>query len=343
MKSNDNEIVEKVKKVLLRISNHHNNNIKHIIDTVPNSYTLEAHSFFLEKNEEPTYTKEIKKEYEPTLSDEAISFFKKYISLEDLLVAYDDLKFNLRSDTRKHLAFLAKETFPNHDFEIFDSIRMGSCHWYNHKRFSDDIALTIYKSLMNDIGNPFNDERFSYKIKVANHLCGKTNNNSIFSEKEFFKIRVYNKKTDQHSFEDSLSLHLDARIGIVFYFKNKPAFIVSFFIDDKMNIYIRQIQGIKNGRGHYKLGEQWQKKVAVMLKEKLSFVNHVYVISEKSMFDYLLASYKTYNKITPVIENFILKASMQYTMFYSENRVTNKSDIGSMCERIPIEDEFYLL
>ena len=112
------------------------------------------------------------------------------------------------------------------------------------------------------------DERFSPEPLYANGAFGHSSYNESLSDKSSNWLK--NTETGEIYLDNSKRYYLDAKFGIMFYFKNKPSFLASFNFDNEGNLYIYQIQAQYKSRGHYRLGERWREMVVNYIKESFS-------------------------------------------------------------------------
>lgn len=320
--NNKLEMTEKVNSIFSAISRYYNKKIEEIMDSTPESFT----SSYLEKDSDDPFfnmeTRHFNKSFEPKIEQKLIDFLSNQLTREEVLFTYDDLKYKSYGYFKKRIKEIIELAYGEKDIVSFDAVQMASCHWIDHKRFSNEDTLTIYDSLTKDLKTPFNDKRFSAKLIHSNLQAGMTNEQCTNEE---FLTTFFDEDIKEYKEFKNKRLFLDAKLAILFHFKNKPAFMVSFFIDKNKNIFIRQIQGFKKGRGHYVLGSEWQKTVVEYLKNNLSFSNKTYVITEKAALESLFANYK--DELRPFIMDTIIKASNIYKLFKNDNVVKVQSNM----------------
>lgn len=340
--------IEKTKEALGKLERYQDYREKQIMESNPDSYFMKECSLFSGKDEEPTLYQKIKPEFYPYDIDETIVKIFKDISYNDMAMSYDAIRYGTGYHCNKILKIVMRELYSGLDLGLYDAVQMGSCHWLNYNRFDDETTLKIFTSICNDLKTPINnDSRFDAQPIYSRCPFGYSDRSHLLDEK-LYKSRYMNEETFSYDEIERSRVYMDARLGFMFYFKNKPAFLVSFYIDNDMNVFVRQIQGQYKGRGHYVLGKEWQKTVIEYLKENLSFANDIYVISADSSFNYGIATY--YNKDEEVTKNIkksalpvIKKASRAYDMFKSKHTIKHSSTQSlTFGVNIKIEDTFYL-
>ena len=210
------------------------------------------------------------------------------------------------------------------------------------ERFSEEQTRLVYNSITTELDKPFGDERFEAKPIHANSQYGMSDNTGVSFKKKEFNVRYFCDESNCYKDEVSSQVYMDARLGLMFYFKGKPSFFISFFIDFDMNVYIRQIQGLRKGRGHYVLGKEWQKKVVNFVKERFSFANEIRVITEDAVFSYLQKHYAD-DVVRESVEPTLKKAASIYSMFNTGCDIIEYDTyiIKGLCERINLKDRYY--
>lgn len=316
--------------------------ITRIMDENPDSYnTIERMSIFTDKLENKRI---IKDEYMPSiLNDKVKEYIVKNVSKDEMLYHYNDLSYSFKRFLRKYKDEFFNFVYDDPYIPAFDIIQMGSCHWFNHERFDHETTKKLYSKLTSNIGTPFNDDRFTTKFVCTKGKFGKSIPLDNINHDEFL-IQEYDLNSSKYEMERSGSIWLDARLGLVFYFKNKPSFFISFYLDDECNVYIRQIQGFKKSRGHYVLGNDWQSKVIDFVKKDFTFAKKVHIIDSKSALKSLKLNYITSSENKDVNKT-LKKASLVYDKFKTDIKVkTEKINISVFGDSpFSIKDEFYLL
>lgn len=145
--------------------------------------------------------------------------------------------------------------------KLIDAIKHSPWQWYYDNDISSDIVENIYNQLTNPT-TPFGDDRF--KAVPINANCYRSGNSTSewLSKEQGGMNHYYNKETDSVYLkrdEDCFrSIFIDAKIGLVIFFKNKPSITISFNYDGNKNIYIHQVQAQIKDRGHYKIKGDWK-------------------------------------------------------------------------------------
>lgn len=332
--------LKKLNKVINNINDYHNARIEKIKNYNPSSYKLRLDDFFGRLH----LSRDLLPEFYPELDEKCLNYFKDNISFQDFATYYHKTDFQRSCDKSRIVKNLVNKFYPNVDFGLFEAIQAASCNWIGYDRFDDESTFKIFNSIHSDLSIPFGDQRFSVKPIYSNMFCGFSDNSSLFRDKDAkYKVRHYCDEQDKYIEKENNRLFLDSRLGLVFYFKNKPAFYVSFYIDQDMNVFIRQIQGCQKGRGHYVLGDKWRTEVVQYLKDSLSFANDFYVITEDAAFDFVIATYAK-NSVKDVVLDTVRKASSVYSEFKNENvfhQVPRHLSFGFRHSK-EIKDTFYL-
>lgn len=182
--------------------------------------------------------------------------------------------------------------------EIVKHIQHSSRLWFRHQE-SDDQALTMEDSIevLDTISN-INDFKGNSKFKAypitTAYQHGLSTNNSFFTSDKTFNHYIYSKDKGGYTVHEQDAFVMDANIGLLYFYKGKPCFLVSFFLDKNKNVYIRQIQGQYKARGFKSIGDDWQRDVLSELKSKLSFAPNIYLISGKDFEVYIKHHYGEY-------------------------------------------------
>lgn len=131
----------------------------------------------------------------------------------------------------------------------------------------------IFKRLTN-LKQPFDDGRFRAIPIYVNQTIEKGMDRSKYLRNEkgsinrsYVKDDVTKEITYTRSSDGYYSNYLDAKVGVIFYFKDLPSILVSFNFDTQGNIFIHQIQCQIKDRGHYKLGSNWKEQVIQYMKD----------------------------------------------------------------------------
>lgn len=321
---------EKMFQTFNILTTRYSNKIASIMDENPDSYNIiefekTGDKFLDELNE--IDSKQFKEEYLPELKDELIfnlvsKFGKSNILSEQKKITAifkgtylsykTDEFFTKVANSKKYKAFEAIKYTPRYFKDT-----MGLC-------LNDDDTYSAFECLTH-IPTPFNDQRFSTNLYWCFTSGGMIDDESNM-DNDTFNIQKYDSEAKEYYDVTSRKIFLDAKLGLVFKFKNKPAFLISFFIDEKSNVYIQQIQGFKKGRGHYVLGENWQKKVVDFVKNNFHFANNFFIIDAENVKEYLKNTYPDcYEKEIhdPVFE----KAVQPYRQFKTDHPVIINSSL----------------
>ncbi len=172
------------------------------------------------------------------------------------------------------LAFIIAhcDTYINRDLENFfkkvepmlqlvDNIRLSEWQWYMENNITPLEVESIYNKL-SDLPQPFDDSRFSaYPIHCDCYQKGR-NRSEWLQDKKGAISKYYDRKLNKVFVERDETAYggifIDAKLGIVIYFKDLPSITISFNVDGNKNLYIHQIQATKKDRGHYKLKGDWR-------------------------------------------------------------------------------------
>lgn len=319
----------------------YNRRCSEIIKENPNSYT----SFCFDENSDDPLLKmeikNIKKEFTPSIDTPRVreAILSKF-SKNDLLFNYDVALNAVGGDLKAPLGKLLSKLYNDVYMHSFEAIERAGWRWSVNDLLSKETSLCIYDSILNDLKNPFGDDRFTVELLHSNSFYGMTNRESNINEHSFTS-KEFDEDDRTYKTVTAKRIFLDAKIALLFCFKGKPSFYVGFHIDEHKNVYIRQIQGVHKGRGHYKLGDQWQKTVVQYLKNSLSFINELYVINETSAYEYLVKLYgKNYDAERQ--ENTLKKAAHVYHIFNNTKTVSlDQLRLGQMGE-IVVNDVYNL-
>jgi len=154
--------------------------------------------------------------------------------------------------------------------KLVDVIKCTPWQWYCENETDSLIIGEIYKTLTN-LKTPFGDDRFR-ALPIHVNCYQKGNNRSEWLRDEIGAINTYYDREKEETYqvrdeECYYSIVLDAKIGIVLFFKDKPSITISFNFDENKNIYIHQIQSQAKDRGHYKIKGDWKEGCINYLKE----------------------------------------------------------------------------
>lgn len=300
-------------QVFRALGDFYDKKIEETMDNDPDSFNMIKDDWLDSKSK--TMCRSIKHTHLPEICDRMANYLAKEIPYDVMLKNYQHIiRYNIRGTIQRKLPDLLEMAYGDAYIELYDHVQMAPLHWVKFERFSEEQTRTVYDCLTKNLQSPFNDERFTAKPIHANNQFGLSDNNCSKLSADEYNVRQYCHKTNTYKDVTSNRIFMDARLGLMFHFKNKPTFFISFFIDFDMNIHIRQIQGLRKGRGHYVLGKEWQKRVVDFVKERFTFANEIRVITEEAAFNYLNLSYKE-GESRKNVEPILRKASSVYAMF----------------------------
>lgn len=154
--------------------------------------------------------------------------------------------------------------------EIIDALMSMSHQWYGEQR-NNEIVFGLWQKFRTlPETTVFNDDRFKiYPIFTNAYLQGLDRSNWI-RDLEAGWINVFEQSTNTKGLQRYKTSayntnYMDAKVGIVIYFKNLPSMIISFNCDSDWNLYIHQIQCKPKDRGHYKI-KNWQESCFNLVK-----------------------------------------------------------------------------
>lgn len=204
---------------------------------------------------------------------------------------------------------------------------------FNEKQ-NINLSIDIYNKLKSTYNkNAFNDHRFTtFPVCCSENLThGKNSTEWLFHKHGGFVKQINKEKTAVNIITAESAYYnfmLDARLGIYFYFKNKPCFWISFNFDNNKNIYINQIQSALKGRGHYRLKGIWQKHVIKFLQD-LFFDYQLFIISPDCIID-IVKSYYTDN--SPIFfrpsEKTLKRIHNKYRQLQNSQHIIKKGNIN---------------
>lgn len=313
-----------------------------IMDNNPDSYTV---GYIDKDSDDPIFKSPIrhmKPEYKPNFNDQIKAVVLEDFSKDDILLNYQDIMNATHGTFKEKLSTFLCEIYQDPYLAAYEAIKLSGLHWAFFGRHSDENTLKIKKSISDDLKEPFGDKRFSVDLLYANGFYGMSSSESNVNQ-HVFNERVYDDKTETYISRSSKRIFLDAKLGLLFNFKGKPSFYVGFFIDENLNVCIRQVQGLMKGRGHYVLGANWQRVVIQYLKEKLSFAKEILVLTEDSVFDYLKNLYN--DNYNPTIhEPIFKKAASNYAMFNTGvTKSIKEVHAGGFKQAFTLNDVYYVI
>lgn len=211
------------------------------------------------------------------------------------------------------LSFLTKKFVY---ISLIKAIKISPFQWYdNDNMLSNDLTLNIFNRLLN-LTTPFNDERFFVEPIHAECLRGGINRSEWLNNKTGEYLSYFNEKDEKIEYKAESAYgttFIDAKFGIIIFFKNKPSIKVSFNIDNDKNIYIHQIQATKKDRGHYKIKGNWRIEVIKYIKSIFNDFN-INIISVDDLVFICKTSYRKEEFFTA--EDNIYKAHSNLTPFF---------------------------
>lgn len=262
---------------------------------------------------------------------EQVSFLrrKKDFNPESLLEFYDIdflsivLSYSQYSISSDVLHILYK-VFPY--LELSSLSQVSSWQWYSE---SIDPEQNIhFFNLFKDLPQPFNNNNFKV-VPIANrsYQIGFCSLEYLKNEKGAY-VERYTKEGKKELMKTDSSHYcffLDAKLGLAFYYKNKPAFFISFNFDNNKNIYIHQIQGVIKGRGHYHL-KNWQEDCILYLKKAFPEYN-LHLLNGSDVVKNVLQGYNN-SKFKPS-KNSLNKIKNNYNSIFSNcSNFINKRDLS---------------
>ena len=211
-----------------------------------------------------------------------------------------------------------------------------TAHQAYHEQPSSDLFLKVFDTL-DSIKFPFNDARFSVEaIHTDCSVQGLTHSDWLINLAGGYKRHwCKDSKTKKLFKVDCMyrAIYMDAKLGLLFFFKNKPCFHVSFNFDSKGNIFIHQIQAELKGRGHYTLGTTWRTQV-IKFVSNLFPEKNIYLIDGDNAVKNVINSYghdtEEFIKPDKETQNHIAQSYNMITGMF--NRRRNKN--GTLFRRI---------
>lgn len=150
--------------------------------------------------------------------------------------------------------------------QTIQDISLSPWQWYAEHLDKKIVEDVYYK--MTEAPTPFNNDKFKVLPISIRNRTGISRLNYFKNEQGTYK-RDYDVENLTYTYKKTenswAAFHLDAKLGFIFYFKNKPCFIVSFNVDSDKNIFIHQIQGIYKNRAKYKI-QNWETECVFYLK-----------------------------------------------------------------------------
>ncbi len=191
---------------------------------------------------------------------------------------------------------------------LFKGIATNSANQSFKQQMTELTDHYFYKRFAN-LPQPFDDERFSvYPIQSLESKGGYAFEESLqgllggLIKAEIDGETIFHRNKTAHN-----SFHMDAQLGLMFYFQNKPSFMVCFNVDAKGAIYVNQIQSQHKDRGNYKLGQNWREK-ALEYVSKCFNESEVHLISGQYAADTIFNGYAPNH---PLINDLTLKSRIK--------------------------------
>ena len=200
--------------------------------------------------------------------------------------------------TKKYISCNLSEKLPKiyPELDILLSIENTTRQWYGEDS-NTDITYDIFKKIIS-LKTPFNDPRFkALPVHVsASNKRGLDRCILLKDEVGSFKAS-YDEETDSMIKKRSKSGYhsnfIDAKLGIIIYFKNKPSITISFNYDSQNNIYIHQVQCQPKDRGHYKIKGDWKLAAIKYLNEVFPEYN-LHIIDGKTISNFIYNGYSEF-------------------------------------------------
>ena len=230
---------------------------------------------------------------------------------------------------------IVKETLTSlfMDVDFFLSIRNSPWQIHSHdcNQESYQASYDIVKALTNLPEITLNDERFSafplytsqynpFGLDRSVYLKNQKGSPYKFFDKETGEKKMIESKSGYNSF------FMDGKVGVAFYFKNKPSMLVTFDYDTNKNIFIKQVQCQNKDRGHYKIKGDW--KIALIDYVKSLFPDYnIHLISGEDIAKLVSKSYQSDNVFKPEKET-LKRIEKFYNDIYpnSSNWITVNND-----------------
>lgn len=220
---------------------------------------------------------------------------------------------------------------------IILEIEMTTWQWYDEE-CNPDIAFKIFESIYHINEKSFFDDRFSI-FPIYTHALkqGRDRSPWIKDIKEgfvsHFDDEIKAKITINSDRSAYNSIFMDAKLGFLISFNNKPSMIVSFNFDNEKNILIHQIQSKPKDRGHYKI-KNWQQYVFDFIAQTFEGFN-LKIISGDSVISLISKGYEhtrindpdIYDLVFPKKETFD-RIKKNYDSFSKSNKVFFKNNIS---------------
>lgn len=175
--------------------------------------------------------------------------------------------------------------------DLIESVRIMSRGHNIETSMTQAGADTIAR--IENLLKPFEDERF--RAEPMHTRCNPRGYcHSLWLKKEKGHYhRSINDELDTVEISQCKSpcgnIFMDAPVGILFFFKDRPCFYTSFSISHDRKLFIHQIQSVIKGRGHYHLSN-WRQDVIEYLKE-IFFDFEVYIITPENAVSLCVSSY----------------------------------------------------
>jgi len=176
-----------------------------------------------------------------------------------------------------------------HSSFLMRDMAKNSARWLFEQEMDVDTNRRFFNAF-SSLPQPFNDKRFDV-YPVATHT---TSGGHAFPETIYgltgglVEHLVDGVQVLQRAESVNESFTMDALMGLIFYFKNKPSFLVSFNVDGVGDIYVKQVQCQHKDRGNFKLGKQWREKA-------VEYVSYVFPQSQVFLVDGAMVSERIFS------------------------------------------------
>lgn len=204
---------------------------------------------------------------------------------------------------------------------IILEIELTTWQWYDEKS-NPDVSFEVFKSIYHINEKSFFDDRFSVFPIFTQTKQGRDRSPWIKDIKEgfvsFFDEDINSKVTINSDKSAYNSIFMDAKLGFLICFKDKPSMVVSFNFDNDKNILIHQIQSKPKDRGHYKI-KNWQNYIINFISSLFNEFN-VKIISGKSVSELVAKGYEHTRINDPEIYKIVFPSSETF------DRIKNNYD-----------------
>jgi hypothetical protein len=245
-----------------------------------------------------------------------------------------DTLVKIISHSQKYISYDLSTNIPKiyPEISVLFSMLTTTCQWYSEENPSE-ITYDIFNKIIN-LKTPFDDQRFeAFPIHVSENNKRGRDSCMLLKEKTGSMVSYYDEVSDSMMKKRAdigyRSNFLDAKLGVIIYFKNKPSIIISFNYDSEKNIFIHQIQCQYKDRGHYKIKGDWKLAAINYLREMFPEYK-LHLIDGKTLSDLIYSGYsevpnylkpsadvfhkitKIYNELLPDFNNLFIKNGIKY-------------------------------